>query len=275
MRITFILPLLLLCFLSIDAKPMVEKDTLGEVTTIHVPPHRGKGEIILPKITGQKIGATIYQRNPNPRFRGHWSGYYYGFLNLTSPDEPYPGSVDPFAMDGGTSFTMQFNFAQYNICLSRKNNFGIVTGFGFEYQRFRFEYDNSITKNEQHGLSPIYYLDTDVKRSSLKNLYLSIPALLEWQFPARKKQRAYLSAGAVASFRLHTKTKVVYNDENGKKHKQKDSGNFYVNPVKVDLQARIGYRAVCLWGSYSLTRTFEKDKAPDLHSYSIGIGITI
>ena len=113
----------------------------------------------------------------------------------------------------------------------------------------------------------------NVKKSSFKNLYLTVPLIFEWQFPAKKYQRAYVAAGVMGGLRLHTKTKIVYKNENGDTRRMKNSGNYSMNPVKADAVVRIGYCKLALWGSYTLTNMMEKSKAPEIHPYTIGFGV--
>ena len=74
--------------------------------------------------------------------------------------------------------------------------------------------------------------------------------------------------------RLHSKTKVVYKDSSGDKHKKKEKNNFNMVPFKADLVGRVGYKRLSLWGSYTLTNMFKSDKGPELHAYTVGIGVT-
>ena len=60
--------------------------------------------------------------------------------------------------------------------------------------------------------------------------------------------------------RLHSKTKVVYKDSSGDKHKKKEKNNFNMVPFKADLVGRVGYKRLSLWGSYTLTNMFKSDK---------------
>ena len=273
--ITIAATLLLLALPGITrAASTPDPDSLApKVKRVRLHERPQKGETLLPRIAGDPITQRVYKRSETTRFRGHWSGYYYGFLNASADDGEVPGSANFLDYSGGASFTMLFNPFQYQFRFSRQNNFGLVTGFGLEYQRFRFKHDNTIAKDGDRGILPSYLADGTVKKSSLKNLFLTIPALLEWQFPARAKHKAFLSAGVVAGIRLHTKTKMVYNDEEGEKRKEKQSGSFHSNPVKADIQLRAGYRVLTLWGSYTLTRQFEDGKAPHVHPYAIGLGI--
>ena len=227
------------------------------------------------------IGKNSYKKgsqNPSGRyqpFKGHWSGFYYGFVNFASVPETW-SNLD---LDWGHSFAMQFNLCKYSINLVPRNNFGLVTGLGFEYQRLRFNNDNiSIAKEngdlvitQPKELNPNI---ENIRRSCFKNLYLTIPLLMEVQFPAHTQKRMYVQGGIMGGLRLHSKTKVVYEDNDGDKHKQKGKGNFNMVPFKADAVARIGYRGLNVWGSYTLTNMFKTSNAPSLHAYTIGIGAT-
>lgn len=91
---------------------------------------------------------------------------------------------------------MQFNMFQYSMRLNKLNNIGLVTGLGLEYQRFRFANKNSIKRGDGGQIYPMEV--ENVKKSSFKNLYLTVPLIFEWQFPAKKYQRAYVAAGVMA-----------------------------------------------------------------------------
>lgn len=213
-------------------------------------------------------------------FKGHWSGFYYGFVNFTNTDySMYPPEKGEFMeLDWTHSFVMQFNILRYSINFVQKNNFGLVTGLGLEYQRLRFEHNYTTIALEEHKVQPVNLSqDPDlatIKRSSFKTFYLTIPVMLELQLPAHMKEGFYVSAGFMGGIRMHSKTKIVYDNLNGKKHKRKDKGNFNMVPFKADAVARIGFRNINLWGSYTLTEMFKSGKGPKLHPYSLGIGVT-
>lgn len=233
------------------------------------------------------LGKNLYKnrRKPSgsthyPVFEGHWSGFNYGFVNFHKNDYSLyaPDSDNFMELDWAHSFAMQFNVYKYSINLVPRNNFGLVVGLGLEYQRLRFENNNlSITK-EQGRIVPCPLDDLPdlqrVKRSTFKNLYLTIPLLMEVQFPASYHNRLYISGGILGGLRMHSKTKVVYEETDGDKQKKKEKGNFYTVPFKADVVARIGYRNLNVWGSYTLTNFFRHNKGPELHAYTIGLGIS-
>lgn len=227
------------------------------------------------------IGKNAYKKGsskPYGRyspFKGHWSGFYYGFVNFAELPEAWKS----LELDWGHSFAMQFNLCKYSINLSRRNNLGLVTGLGLEYQRLRFNNDNISVIKSEGSLEIIHSLQTypeinKIKRSTFKNLYLTIPLLVEVQFPARIYNRMYISGGIMGGLRMHSKTKIVYEDNDGDKYRKKRKGNFNMVPFKADAIARIGYRNVNVWGSYTLTNMFKASDVPDLHLYTVGLGLT-
>lgn len=224
-------------------------------------------ELIQYKTKNYKQGKS---KNPpaRSRFKGHWTGFYYGFVNAS-------GNPEFMDLDWAGSFNMQFNFVKHSINLSSRNNSGLVVGLGFDYQRLKFSDKNMTVTTEQGHLVPVYLDDLgihNVKRSTFKALYLSIPLLYEVQFPARYKKNLYVSAGFVGGIRMHSKTKVVYRD-NGK-HKRKEKDSFNMIPFKADVTGRIGYRGLSVWGSYTLTNMFKNGHGPEIHPYTVGVGFT-
>ena len=227
------------------------------------------------------IGKNSYKKgNKNPfgqyiPFKGHWSGFNYGFVTFAK----IPDGWKDMELDWGHSFAMQFNVLKYSINLSNRNNFGLVTGLGLEYQRLRFNKNNVSIIKEDGDLTIIHPTNiypeiASIKRSSFKNLYLTVPLLVEVQFPAHCSRRMYVSGGVMGGLRLHSKTKIVYEDKDGDKHKKKNKGDFNMIPFKADVLAKIGYNNLNLWGSYTLSNMFKADKAPKLHPYTIGLGIS-
>lgn len=211
-------------------------------------------------------------------FKGHWKGFHFGFMNFAN----LPDGWEDMELDMGSSFSMQFNFANYSVNLNSRGNIGLVTGLGIEYQRFRFSDENTTLIKEKGNTIPVHVQDIytednidHVQRSSFKNLYLTIPFIFEVQFPAAKaaKKRIYASAGFMGGVRMHSKTKIVYRDSDDDKRKEKMKGNFHVVPFKVDVTGRIGYRNINIWGSYTLTNLFKSNTMPDLKVYTLGFGL--
>ncbi len=234
-------------------------------------------------LSGQeiRIHASRYIKTPRKqtnyrRFRGHWCGVNIGFLNTANADyagyEGYDGFMDP---DYSKSFTLQANIFEKSISFVPRNNFGLVLGLGLEYQHMQMDHKNITFRREDHRIIPyrVSY-EWDMKKNYFKNIYVTVPFLLEFQVPAKYGRRFYVSAGAVGGIRLHTKTKLVYYNKNGNKKKNKKTDHYYVQPVKADLMAQVGYDWFHFWGTYSLTGLFQNGKGPEIHPYSLGMGIS-
>ena len=241
----------------------------------HAPKENSVSELFIAGKNAYRKGRAA-SRNQFRPFTGHRSGFNYGFVNFTN----LPDAWKSLKLNWSHSFAMQFNLCKYSINLTPRNNFGMVTGLGLEYQRLRFDNDYvSIAKTtggiEIQDIRHLYDNLFTVKRSSFKVLYLTIPLLAEVQFPASKNtKRMYVSGGFMGGVRMHSKTKIVYKDENGDKYKKKKKGDFNMVPFKVDVVGRIGYRNLNVWGSYTLTNMFSLDDGPGIHTYTVGLGLT-
>lgn len=269
--------LFLACMLAaLSAFPQTPRDTTG-----------GNGNNSEGKAKGMSVselfavGEKTYKKanlENYSTFKGHWKGFHFGFMNFAN----LPDGWEDMELDMGSSFSMQFNFANYSVNLNSRGNIGLVTGLGIEYQRFRFSDENTTLIKEKGNTIPVHVQDIytednidHVQRSSFKNLYLTIPFIFEVQFPAAKaaKKRIYASAGFMGGVRMHSKTKIVYRDSDDDKRKEKMKGNFHVVPFKVDVTGRIGYRNINIWGSYTLTNLFKSNTMPDLKVYTLGFGL--
>jgi hypothetical protein len=53
--------------------------------------------------------------------------------------------------------------------------------------------------------------------------------------------------------------------------KAKNYDDYYMNPFKWDATARIGWRFINLFATYSVNTLFKKDKGPELYPWTLGI----
>lgn len=247
--------------------------TTPQDTSIYQKENQDKKELTASELfmLGKKASPNRYYSS----FKGHWSGFQYGFVNFTHIPSPW----EDLELDWCRSFAMQFNLFKYDINLSCRDNLGLLTGLGLEYQRLQFNKDDISIMKQDGDLIMYHPTEHDnnigsVRRSCFKTLYLTIPLLMEVQFPARNKKRMYVSAGFMGGIRMHSKTKIVYKDEEGEKHKKKEKGNFNMIPFKADAIARIGYHHVNVWGNYTLTNMFKSGDTPKLHAYTVGLGLS-
>lgn len=224
------------------------------------------------KVEIEILGNNRYNRtrkhNYRGRFSGHWSGVYFGLTNYLKDGAIY-GADDQFMrLNWSGSRTLIINPFQTSISFTRRNNFGMVLGVGFEYQRLLFSDDHTtIAKGENGNIMPhSINKDYSVRRNVLKHLYFTVPVIFEWN-----SKQLFISGGIIGGARLHSKTKVVF-DYEGDKSRHKNSDDFSMIMFKVDATVKIGYRDFAIFSNYTLTDMFENNKGIKVYPLTIGIG---
>jgi len=213
------------------------------------------------------------RKSQHKRFKGHYSGVDIGFNSYVTSDGSLsmPDEYQYLDLNQGKSVGVNINFLQYSIGLQRRGNIGLVTGLGLEFNNYRFDSHNLLTKDENGNLT-YETTDRDVRKNKLATVYLNMPLLMEFQIPTyRNGSPIYFSAGGIGGVRLKSHTKVVYN-EDGKK-KEKDRSDFNLSTLRYGVTARMGYRAINLYGSYYFSSLFEQNKGPELYPVSVGFFI--
>ena len=203
------------------------------------------------------------------RFNGHWAGFEMGVNIISNIDySPYKGTSygEFFDLNQGKSLTVNLNLAEFAFSNERKT-VGIVSGLGFSFMDYRFDQPITLEKNPSSGLLIPKILDQDVKKSKLNITYLTVPLILEIATPLKlNHQRLTLAGGLIGGINIGAHTKVKYPGS-----KEKDRGNFNLNPLKYELTGRIGLGEFCLFANYSMTPLFKEGKGPEFNPLMIGI----
>jgi len=208
-----------------------------------------------------------HKKDRSDRFNGHWEGVEFGFNGFDKPDySMYTSSPQDFmALNQGKSAEFNFNFYELNIGLA-KSYVGLVSGMGLSFNSYRF--DNPFTLERGANRTEPLPLDPEnLAKTKLAVSYLNVPLLLEFQIPVNHNEgRLFINAGLVGGVKIGSHTKVKYGD-----NKDKVRSGFNMNSFKYAATARIGYKDVSLFATYSLTPLFQTGKGPELTPFSIGI----
>lgn len=212
----------------------------------------------------------IRSRNRN-RFKGHWSGFEFGFNNYLTSDRSLvlPSDIEYMTLHSGKSHNFNFNISQQSIGLTRR--IGIVTGLGFNWNNYRFDGNNNIVKGANGIIEELPQADA-LDKSKLSTLYLTVPMLLELQIPADNHQ-INLAAGFIGAIKLASHTKMVFQD----KDKVKSHGDFSLNLLRYGPTARVGYQSFQIYATYYMTPLFKNGKGPggyDLYPFEVGFAFT-
>jgi hypothetical protein len=209
------------------------------------------------------------------KFSGHWMGIELGLNMLVTSDfgYDYPDEYSYMDIRTGKSWNVNLNVFKYSFGLY-EDRFGIVTGLGIEWNNYRFDGKNNI-KPDTIGIVNELPLDTlDLNKSKLTSSYLVVPLLFEWQFAgANRGDRIHIAAGVLGGLKLGAHNKIVYLDD-GDKQKDKDKGDFNLNPIRYGFTFRVGYKLAHFYANYYATPLFEKEGDPELYPFNVGLSFT-
>lgn len=210
-------------------------------------------------------------------FDVHWSGFEIGMNNFLNDNYSMSLSEENEYLDlnTGKSWNININFLEYDLNLIGEN-LGIGTGMGLEMMDFRFDSRVPIKKGTDGIEVDSSYMNNDynLDKAKLNTTFLTVPLLLEFQAPAKSRNKFFITVGVIGGLKLGSHTKTVYKDESGARQKDKGQSDLYISPIRWGYTARIGYGALKLFGNYYDTGLFEKGKGPKIHPFSVGLMVS-
>jgi len=203
-----------------------------------------------------------------------------------NPQYPYMN------MNTARSMTVNLNPFELNVNLYN-NKIGFTTGLGFQISNYYFN-DNYVMIKDSSTLVAYKVQDSmgnpvTLKVNKMVVSYLNLPLFFEYQTNAYRRLNSFhITLGVIAGVRIGSYTKQVYDnkdesyflvDDSGNKiasfdvehHTVKDRGPYHLSPFKLDAAFRIGWSHLNLFGTYSLTKMFQKDQGPELYPFTVGL----
>ena len=210
----------------------------------------------------------------SPKFKGHWAFFEMGVNSFANVD--YAGYDIPAFSDyhgynyldinHNKSLEVNINLLKLSIGLQeRKHNFGLVTGLGLNFNDYRFSNGFTI-RNADGYILPIPIGDPKLQKTKLSTGYLTVPLLLEFQFP--KETGLWMSMGVIGGMKMGSHTKVKIGGT-----KSKDRNDFNISPFRGGATARLGYRGFNIYGTYYFTPFFRDNRGPAMEPFTIGLGL--
>jgi hypothetical protein len=227
--------------------------------------------------TDVKKTVKFERKKKNEKVSTNWFGLDLGFNNYT--DNTNYASVGSYLHAAGTQgrpnasdFKLRTGKSiganiwiikqKFNIV---KNYWGIKYGLGIEHSNFRYDANISFKKgNPDHIIRD----SVDFSKNKLGINYLSVP--LEFYFNPDGKKLFSFSAGITAGYKLNSFNK----QKSGSRGKDKNRGEFELNPFKLAVTGDIGFKGLRLYGSYGLTNLFDKSSGMDFQPYTIGLRLS-
>lgn len=209
-------------------------------------------------------------KRDNRHFKGHWDAFQIGINSYLSTDKTtsLPASMDFMSLNTNKSINININMLQQSFGLIGRS-LGLVSGLGLEFTNYVFDGNNSIMKDAS-GVIVADVKSFKLDKSKLTTSYLTVPLILEFQFPGeRRSNRLYINGGVVGGLKLGSHTKIKYK-ENGDKQDEKDKNDFNLNSLRYGFTGRIGIKHLSIYGTYYPVALFEKNKGPELYPFMVG-----
>ncbi len=164
-----------------------------------------------------------------------------------------------FKLNTGKSINFNIWIVQQKLNLY-KHILNLKYGIGLEIYNFRFK--SPLTFKDEN---PSYIIKDSISfsKNKLTVKYVTVPLMFTIS-PSGKKGFS-LSAGASVSYRYGAHTK----QKSSARGKEKDRGDFDLEPFKIALVGDIGYKSYRLFASYSLNTLHSKGL--NLTPYSVGL----
>ncbi len=204
-------------------------------------------------------------------FSGHWGGIDFGLNTLIQTN--YAGYNSEFLTNELIkSYSLYINPIQQSIGLQRnRNTIGLVTGLGIQWLNFRLNKNTTIEESASGKIMPKTLFFDDNQKSILAMFYVTLPLLLEFQFPVNYyENRFFISAGFIGGYRINSSTKIKYRVDK-KRENLKTPGDFSMHDFRYGLMSRAGYRNFQIFCSYDLETLFKKSRGPEVTPFTFGI----
>ena len=155
-------------------------------------------------------------------------------------------------------------------------------GANVSWYNFKFQHERTRLEKTDTG---VQFLEDDASIDPIKSklvvpylnvsfvpmLHFGRPGDHNWFVLDRDKGSGFrVGAGVYAGYRLGSRTKYVFNEDNDRK-RVKDRTNFYVNNWRYGVRLQAGFRGIDVFANYDLNELFVAGRGPELNAFSFGI----
>jgi len=177
-----------------------------------------------------------------------------------------PSNMSLMEIDYQKSRSFTMNMMWY-LNKMTESTFYVSPGIGLDYKSYFFKNNINISTGNDTVQFSLDTLNT-YKKYKFRATYLQVPVIVGVRLG--KKNPFNLQAGVIAGYNVGAlvKTKI---EADGTHYKNKIKDDFNLNPFKLTATARIGIGNFGFFANYGLTSLFQKEKAPELIPFTIGV----
>lgn len=205
--------------------------------------------------------------------------YAFGLNNLITNTDLNSIQDAPYEFGGSQFFELGLN---YKTRLFKESPLWYVDyGLSVRYNKLRPKDNKYFVTNG--GTTTLETFEHDYKYASFKNVQLVVPLFLELDFSKPKmekdqkifkRNKAFkFGIGAFGGINVKSKQKIIYKLD-GKRKKDKTTGDYNVNRFVYGLNSFIGYKNTSFYVKYDMNDLFDNN-FKDQHNFSFGVRLDL
>lgn len=210
-------------------------------------------------VTSPFIPQTL-GKNRKP-MESHYPFFFMGYNLLSDGAMGFSGST---ALHTRDSKSWEFGFTLASVAFRLGRNLALTTAMQTAWAYNHFQGNYVLTTTD--GMSSLVEKeDIKVKKSYISYSIIRVPVMMEWS-----KGSFYAGAGMSIDMRMSDESKYRAN-----KKTYTETDDINMKPLGLNLEMRMGYGFLMLYGRVGLTPLLKTSSAPKCYSVSFGMGLRI
>lgn len=210
-------------------------------------------------VTSPFIPQTL-GKNKKP-MESHYPFFFMGYNLLADGMAGFSGST---ALHTRDSKSWEFGFTLASVAFSLGRNLALTTAMQTTWAYNHFQGNYVLTTTDGMS-SQVEKEDIKVKKSYITYSIIRVPIMMEWS-----KGSFYAGAGMSIDMRMSDESKYRAN-----KKTYTETDDINMKPLGLNLEMRMGYGFLMLYGRVGLTPLLKTSSAPKCYSVSFGMGLRI
>lgn len=210
-------------------------------------------------VTSPFIPQTL-GKNKKP-MESHYPFFFMGYNLLSDGAMGFSGST---ALHTRDSKSWEFGFTLASVAFRLGRNLALTTAMQTTWAYNHFQGNYVLTTTD--GMSSLVEKeDIKVKKSYISYSIIRVPVMMEWS-----RKSFYAGLGASIDMRMSDESKYRAN-----KKTYTETEDINLKPLGLNLEMRMGYGFLMLYGRVGLTPLLKTSSAPKCYSVSFGMGLRI
>lgn len=210
-------------------------------------------------VTSPFIPQTL-GKNKKP-MESHYPFFFMGYNLLSDGMAGFNGST---ALHTRDSKSWEFGFTLASVAFSLGRNLALTTAMQTTWAYNHFQGNYVLTTTDGMS-SQVEKEDIKVKKSYITYSIIRVPVMMEWS-----RKSFYAGLGASIDMRMSDESKYRAN-----KKTYTETDDINMKPLGLNLEMRMGYGFLMLYGRVGLTPLLKTSSAPKCYSVSFGMGLRI